>query len=71
MALEADYKPAYWCLVSVAIERNDGRLAVDALRAYEKAFDVSFDPALLAQQEGYQAIGRTPEFAAWAQARRR
>jgi hypothetical protein len=70
MALEADYKPAYWCLVQVAIERNDGRLAVDALTAYEKAFGMHFDPALLAQQEGYAAIGRTPEFAAWARARR-
>jgi len=71
IALEADFKPAYWCLVSVAIERNDGRLAVDALTAYEKAFGVHFDPALLARQEGYESIGKTREFAAWAKARSR
>jgi hypothetical protein len=71
IALEADFKPAYWCLVSVAIERNDGRLAVDALSAYEKAFGVHFDPALLAHQEGYESIGKTREFAAWAKARSR
>jgi hypothetical protein len=71
VALEADYKPAYWCLVQVALDRNDGRLAVDALTRYEKAFGVSFDPALLAKQEGYRAIGATAEFAAWAKARRR
>ncbi len=71
MALEADYKPAYWCLVQVALDRNDGRLAVDALTRYEKAFGVSFDPALLAKQEGYRAIGATAEYAAWAKARRR
>jgi hypothetical protein len=68
IALEADFKPAYWCLVSVALERNDGRLAVEALTAYEKAFGVSFDVARLAQQEGYERIGKTREFAAWARA---
>lgn len=71
VALEADFKPAYWCLVSLAIEQNDGRLAVDALTAYEKAFGVNFDPAELAQQEGYERIGKTREFAAWAKTRRR
>lgn len=71
IAMEADFKPAYWCLVSVALQRNDGRLAVDALTAYEKAFDVHFDPARLAQQEGYERIARTGEFAAWAKARQR
>ncbi len=70
LALEADFKPAYWCLVSVALERNDGKLAVDALKAYEKAFDVQFDPAVLAQQEGYATIGKTREFSAWAKARK-
>lgn len=71
IALEADFKPVYWCLVSVALERNDGKLAVAALTAYEKAFGVHFDPTQLAQQEGYQAIGKTREFTAWAKARQR
>lgn len=71
IALEADFKAAYWCLVSVAIGRNDGKLAVDTLTAYEKAFGVRFDPAQLAQQEGYKDIGKTRQFAAWAKARRR
>jgi hypothetical protein len=68
--LEADYGPAYWCLVSLAIRRNDGRLAVDTLTAYEKAFGARFDPAELARQEGYERIHKTREFAAWAKARR-
>jgi hypothetical protein len=71
VTLEPDHKASYWCLVSVALERNDGRLAVDALTAYEKAFDVHFDPARLAQQDGYQRIGKTREFTAWAKERRR
>lgn len=66
IALEVDYKSAYWCLVSLALERNDGKLAVDALTQYEKAFDVRFDPAELARQAPYESISRTREFAAWA-----
>jgi hypothetical protein len=69
--LEADFKSAYWCLVSLALERNDGRLAVDALTQYEKAFDVRFDPAELARQELYQNISKSREFAAWASKRAR
>ena len=69
--LEADFKSAYWCLVSLALERNDGRLAVDALTQYEKAFDVRFDPAELARQEPYQNISKSREFAAWASKRAR
>ena len=70
IALEADFKPAYWCVVSVAIERNDGKTVVETLTAYEKAFGVRFDPAKLAGQEPYESISRTPEFAAWAKARK-
>ena len=68
--LEGDFKPAYWCVVSAAIERNDGKAVVDALSAYEKAFGVRFDAAKLAQQEPYQAVSKTREFAAWARARK-
>jgi hypothetical protein len=71
MALEPDYKQAYWCLVSVGLDRNDGKLAVEGLMAYEKAFDAVFDPDELARQDGYKEIARTPEFAAWAKARKR
>ncbi|HEX6265436.1 MAG TPA: hypothetical protein VFZ81_00905 [Burkholderiales bacterium] len=70
IALEPDFKPSYWCLISLATGRNDGKLAVGALMAYEKAFDVHFDPAELAQQEGYEDISKTREFVAWARARR-
>jgi hypothetical protein len=71
MALEPDYKQAYWCLVSVGLDRNDGKLAVEGLTAYEKAFSAVFDPDELARQGGYKEIARTPEFAAWAKARKR
>jgi hypothetical protein len=71
MALEPDYKQAYWCLVSVGLDRNDGKLAVEGLTAYEKSFNADFDPDELAKQDGYKEIARTPEFAAWAKARKR
>lgn len=71
MALEPDYKQAYWCLVGVGLDRNDGKLAVEGLTAYEKAFNAVFDPDQLARQDGYKEIARTPEFAAWAKARKR
>jgi hypothetical protein len=66
IALESDYSSAYWCLVSLALERNDGKLAVEALTQYERAFNVRFDPAQLAQQQAYGKISQTPEFSAWA-----
>lgn len=68
--LEADFKPAYWCVVSAAIERNDGKVVVDTLTAYEEAFGVRFNATKLAQQEAYEAISKTREFAAWAKARK-
>src|SRR5262245_23575315 len=61
MALEPDYKQAYWCLVSVGLDRNDGKLAVEGLMAYEKSFNVTFDPDELAKQDGYKEIARTRE----------
>lgn len=70
MALEPDHKPAYWCLVSVGIGAKNGRITVEGLKAYEKAFAVEFDPEKLAAQGEYQEIGRTPEFADWAKSRR-
>ncbi|MGH8429318.1 MAG: hypothetical protein ACREUF_02840, partial [Solimonas sp.] len=70
LTLEPDFASAYWCLVTVALEKNDGKLAVEGLTAYEKAFDVSFDRGELAKQEGYQQIARTREFSSWAKARK-
>lgn len=43
MALEPDHKPAYWCLVTVGIATKSGKIAVEGLKAYEKAFAVEFD----------------------------
>jgi hypothetical protein len=71
MVLEPDYRQAYWCLVSVGLDRNDGKLAVEGLTAYEKAFNETFDPDELAKQDAYKEIARTREFAAWAKTRRR
>jgi tetratricopeptide (TPR) repeat protein len=71
MALEPDFKQAYWCLVTVGLDRNDAKLAVEGLTAYEKAFDVSFDPDELANDDAYKNIAATREFAGWAKARKR
>jgi tetratricopeptide (TPR) repeat protein len=70
IALEPDHKPAYWCLVTVGIATKSGRVAVEGLKAYEKAFAVEFDLDKLGTQDEYKEISRTPEFAAWAKARR-
>jgi tetratricopeptide (TPR) repeat protein len=70
MALEPDHKPAYLCLVDVGIGAKSGRIAVEGLRAYEKAFAVEFDLDQLAARDEYKEIARTPEFAAWAKSRR-
>jgi hypothetical protein len=70
MALEPDHKPAYWCLVEVGLETNSGKITVEGLSAYEKAFSVEFDPAKLAKMDPYKAVSRTPEFTAWAKRRR-
>ena len=70
MALEPDHKPAYWCLVEVGLETNSGKITVEGLSAYEKAFSVEFDPAKLAKMDPYKAISRTPEFTAWAKRRK-
>ena len=70
MALEPDHKPAYWCLVTVGLTTRDGKIAVEGLKAYEKAFAVEFDLQQLAAQDAYKEIARTPEFAAWAKSRR-
>jgi hypothetical protein len=69
ISLEADHKPAYWCLVTVGTSTRNGRLAIEGLEAYERAFNVRFDPARLATLEHYREIARTPEFAAWARSR--
>jgi len=70
MALEPDHKPAYWCLVSVGIATRNGRIAVEGLKAYEKAFDLEFDLDKLAAVDDYREIARTPEFVAWKKTRR-
>jgi tetratricopeptide (TPR) repeat protein len=71
IALEPDFKQGYWCLIAVGTNSNDGKLAVEGLTAYEKAFQLSLDPDSLAAEEAYKHISRTREFAAWAKARKR
>jgi tetratricopeptide (TPR) repeat protein len=71
IAQEPDFKQGYWCLISVGTSSNDGKVAVEGLTAYEKAFNLSFDPDKLAAKDAYKEIARTREFAAWAKARRR
>ena len=70
MALEADHKPAYWCLVAAGIGSRNGKIAVEGLKAYEAAFETEFDLDKLAAIETYREIARTPEFAAWRKSRR-
>jgi hypothetical protein len=71
IALEPEFKQGYWCLISVGTSSNDGKLAVEGLTAYEKAFAVHLDPDSLAAEEAYKHISRTREFTAWAKARKR
>jgi hypothetical protein len=71
IAAEPDFKHGYWCLVTVGTSSNDGKLAVEGLTAYEKAFGVSFDPDKLVELDAYKNVARTPEFAAWAKPRKR
>jgi hypothetical protein len=71
MALEPDHQPAYWCLVEAGLDANSGKVTIEGLTAYEKAFQVEFDPVKLAGLEAYRAISKTPEYAAWAKRRRK
>ena len=71
MALESDHQPAYWCLVEVGLDANNGKVTIEGLNAYEKAFKVEFDAVKLAGIDAYKAISKTPEFAAWAKRRRK
>ncbi len=68
--LEPDFKSAYWGLVSAGLTSGNAGLALAGLSAYEKAFDMRFDPDKLAQLADYRELARTPEFAAWAKPRR-
>lgn len=57
--------------MTAGLTRKDGKIALEGLLAYEKAFQVEFHPEKLAQQEAYKEIFRTPEFIAWAKSRRK
>lgn len=70
IALEADFQPAYWGVVTAGLQSRNPKLALAGLSAYEKAFQMEFDPDRLAQLDEYRELGRTPEFAAWAKSRR-
>jgi hypothetical protein len=69
-AVESDFKSGYWGLITAGIESGNPKVTLAALSAYEKAFEVSFDPDVLAKTDPYRAIAGTPEFAAWARQRR-
>ena len=70
MALEPDYKPAYWCLVNAGLASKSGKVAIEGLQAYERAFGTEFNLDKLAALEPYHELARTPEFAAWKKSRR-
>ena len=70
ITLEADYQAAYWCVVTVGLSTKNGKIAVDGLKSYEKAFGMQFDLARLAELEQYREISRTAEYQAWAKSRR-
>jgi hypothetical protein len=70
MALEVDYAAAYWCLVTVGIQTQNGKIAVEGLKAYEQSFETRFDLEKLGNLEQYRQIGKTPEFQAWKKSRR-
>lgn len=70
MQLENDYKAPFWCLVTVGLTTNNGKIAVEGLKAYERAFAVEFNLNELAALDEYKKIAATPEFAAWRKSRR-
>jgi tetratricopeptide (TPR) repeat protein len=70
MEIESDHKPAYWCLVNVGVASRSGKIAIDGLKAYERAFAVEFNLDELAALAEYKQIAATPEFAAWRKSRR-
>lgn len=70
IALEPDFEPVYWGVVTAGLQSGNAKLALDGLSAYERAFDLEFDPEKLAQLDEYRELARTPEFAAWAKQRR-
>lgn len=70
MAIEPDFKSAYWGSVTAGIESNNPQVALSALSAYEQTFQVQFNPDVLAKSVAYRELARTPEFAAWAKQRR-
>jgi tetratricopeptide (TPR) repeat protein len=70
IAIEPDFKSAYWGMVNLGIAANRPRVALSGLTAYEQAFGVQFDPDKLAKMESYRQLARTPEYAAWAKQRR-
>jgi hypothetical protein len=70
MEIESDHKPAYWCLVNVGVASSSGKIAIEGLKAYERAFSVEFNLDELAALAEYKQIAATPEFAAWRKSRR-
>jgi hypothetical protein len=71
MAVESDLKLGYWGTITAGFESKNPKVVLATLSAYEEAFQVSFDPDVLAGSDPYRAIAGTPEFAAWAKQRRR
>jgi tetratricopeptide (TPR) repeat protein len=67
---EPDFQNAYWGVVTAGLQSKNPKLALAGLTAYEKAFNMEFDPDKLAQIDEYRELGRTPEFATWAKPRR-
>ena len=70
MQIESDHKAPFWCLVTVGLTTNNGKVAVEGLKAYERAFDVEFNLNELAALADYKQIAATPEFVAWRKSRR-
>src|SRR5512134_2489810 len=70
MQIESSHKATYWCLVSAGLSSRSGKVAVEGLKAYERAFSVEFNLAELAALAEYKEIAATPEFAAWRKSRR-
>jgi hypothetical protein len=70
ITVEGDFKSGYWGTITAGIEGGNPKVALAALSAYEQAFQVSFDPDVLAKTDPYRTIAGTPEFAAWAKLRR-
>ncbi len=67
---EPALKDNWWLLIGIANQQHDAALTLDTLSAYERQFDMAFDPDALVKLEAYRWLAGNERFESWAAARR-